>query len=228
MTSEEYLFIPLKGEKKLSAILSIPDTFAPKRTPAIILAHGAGNGMFHPLLSHMANLLAEAGLLCMRFNFPYRDEERNLPDPEGVLEASWVKAYEFLKAHPRYQPSWIVAAGKSLGGRIASQVVAENQMQVRGLIFLGYPLHPAGRSDLLRDAHLYRIRVPMLFFVGSRDPLCRLNRLDKVLARMDAVSTLEAIEGADHSFTMPESSGISEPEVHARILGKALSWLKTV
>lgn len=228
MASEEYRFIPLKGEKKISAILSIPDKFMPKRTPAVILAHGAGNGMFHPLLSHAANLLAEANLLCMRFNFPFRDEDRNLPDPEGVLEAAWVKAYEFLKGHPEYRPSWIVAAGKSLGGRIASQAVAENHMQVRGLVFLGYPLHSSGRTETLRDAHLYRIRVPMLFFAGTRDPLCNLDRLGKVLARMDAVSTLEVIEGADHSFKLPESSGVTEQEVYARILGKTLSWLKTV
>jgi hypothetical protein len=218
----------LKGDKKISGIISIPDQFVREKKPAVILAHGAGNGMFHPLLIHMANVLAEAGYLCMRFNFLYRDEERKSPDSEGVLEATWVKVCEYLRNHPLYKPSFIVAAGKSMGGRIASQVVADNLIRVRGLIFLGYPLHPLGKTDTLRDAHLYRIRVPMLFFAGSNDPFCNLDKLSEVLAKTDAVSTLEVIEGADHSFRLPASAGISDREINARILGKTLSWLKTV
>ena len=228
MACEEYVFIPLKGDKKISGIISIPDQFVREKKPAVILAHGAGNGMFHPLLIHMANVLAEAGYLCMRFNFLYRDEERKSPDSEGVLEATWVRVCEYLRNHPQYKPSFIVAAGKSMGGSIASQVVADNLIRVRGLIFLGYPLHPLGKTDTLRDAHLYRIRVPMLFFAGSNDPFCNLDKLSEVLAKTDAVSTLEVIEGADHSFRLPASAGISDREINARILGKTLSWLKTV
>ncbi len=228
MACEEYVFIPIKGDKKISGIVSIPDQFIREKKPAVILAHGAGNGMFHPLLIHMANVLAEAGYLCLRFNFLYRDEEKKTPDSEGVLEATWVKVYEYLKNHPRYKPSFIVAAGKSMGGRIASQVAADNFIQVRGLIFLGYPLHPPGKTDTLRDTHLYHIRVPMLFFAGSHDPFCNLDKLSEVLAKTDAVSTLDVIEGGDHSFKLPASSGVSDREVYARILGKALSWLKTV
>jgi predicted alpha/beta-hydrolase family hydrolase len=181
MASEEYLFIPFKGDKKISGIISIPDRFVRDKSVAVILAHGSGNGMFHPLLVHMANVLADTGYLCMRFNFLFRDEDREKPDSEGVLEAAWVKVYEYLKAHPLYRPSGIIAAGKSLGGRIASQVVADNLMPVKGLIFLGYPLHAPGRTESLQDAHLYRIRVPMLFFAGSRDQFCSLGKLNEVL-----------------------------------------------
>lgn len=228
MTSEEYVFVPFKGDTKISGIVSVPDRFVREKSPGVILAHGTGNDMFHPLLSHMANVLAESGYLSMRFNFLYRDEDKKSPDSEGVLEATWVKAYEFLKNHPLYKPSSIIAAGKSLGGRIASQVTADNLIQVKGLIFLGYPLHAVGKTDSLRDSHLYRIRVPMLFFVGSDDPFCNLDKLSGVLARTDAFSTLDVIEGGDHSFNVPEFSGVSEKEVYAKILGKTLSWLKTV
>ncbi len=228
MASEEYVFVPLKGDKKISGILSIPDKFVKDKSPAFILAHGSGNGMFHPLLTHMANVLADTGYLCLRFNFLFRDEERKSPDSDGVLEATWVKVYEFRKNHPVYKPSSIMVAGKSLGGRIVSQAVSENLIQAKGLIFLGYPLHAPGKTDNLKDTHLYHIRVPMLFFSGSKDPFCDLDKLSEVLAKTDAVSSLEVIEGADHSFGMPESLGITEKEVYARILGRTLSWLRSV
>jgi predicted alpha/beta-hydrolase family hydrolase len=228
MAYEEYVFIQLKTGRKISGIFTIPEQFVRGRKPGIILAHGAGNGMFQPLLVHMANVLAEAGYLCLRFNFLYRDEDRKSPDSEGVLEATWVRVFEYLRNHPAYSPSFIVAAGKSLGGRIASQVAADHLIQPRGLIFLGYPLHPPGRTGMLRDAHLSRIHAPMLFFAGAKDPFCDLEKLGEVLAKINALSTLEVIEHADHSFRVPASSGISEKEVLARILGKTLSWLRTL
>jgi uncharacterized protein len=228
MVSEEYVFVPVKGGKKISGIVSVPDRFIRERKPGVILAHGSNNDMFHPLIAHMANVLAEAGYLSMRFNFLYRDEERKTPDSDGALEASWVQVYEFLKNHPLYKPSSIVAGGKSLGGRIASRIVSDNLIQAGGLIFLGYPLHPPGRSDEPRDSHLYRIRVPMLFFAGSNDPYCSIEKLSEVLAKMDALSTLEVIEGGDHSFKLPEPSEVSEKEIYARILGKTLSWLRSI
>ena len=228
MVSEEYVFIPAKGDKKISGIISVPEGFVREKKPGVILAHGSNNDMFHPLLAHMANVLAEAGYLCMRFNFLYRDEQRRTPDSDGALEVSWVYVYEFLKNHPLYKPASIVIGGKSLGGRIASGLVSNNLVQAAGLIFLGYPLHPAGRRDELRDAHLYRIRVPMLFFVGSNDPYCNVGRLSEVLARMDALSSFEVIDGGDHSFALPEPSEASEKEIYARILGKTLSWLRSI
>ena len=228
MACEEYVFVPAKGGKKISGIVSVPDGFVRGKKPGIILAHGADNDMFHPLLAHMANVLAEAGYISLRFNFFYRDEGRKVPDSNDSLTDSWVRVYEFLRDHPLYKPSSVVVGGKSLGGRIASQAVSDNLVQASGLIFLGYPLHPPGRPDELRDSHLYRIRVPMLFFAGSNDPYCSIDRLSEVLAKMDAPSTLEVIEGGDHSFRLPGSSESSEKEIYARILGKTLSWLRSI
>ena len=118
-----------------------------------------------------------------------------------------------------------MAAGKSLGGRIASQMAAEGDLPVERLIFLGYPLHPPGKKDKVRDAHLYRITIPMLFFAGTRDSLCDMQLLREVLARVAAPWELEVIEGGDHSFQVPKSYAIKPTEIHERILCRTVEWL---
>lgn len=228
MSADEYVFIPGEHGEKISTLVSFPQDYDASVKPAVILAHGAGNDMFNPLLAHMAHLLDQAGCLCIRFNFPYRDRGRRSPDSDDVLMATWMSVYQYFRNHPGYQPRTIVAAGKSLGGRVASQAVAAGLLDVQGLILYGYPLHPPGKKDVLRDAHLHRISVPMLFFAGSHDPFCDASVLRDVLGRIQAPSTLEIIEGADHSFKMPAGSEVMEEQVYARILGKTLSWLETV
>ena len=120
--------------------------------------------------------------------------------------------------------SW-VAAGKSMGGRIASQMVADGLLEPNRLIFLGYPLHPAGKKESLRDAHLYRIAVPMLFFAGTRDPLCNLEKLRSVLDRIASPRNLHVIEGGDHSFHVPKSQGTTDGEIYETILRETVRWL---
>ena len=112
-----------------------------------------------------------------------------------------------------------------MGGRVASQMVAEDLLPVSQLIFLGYPLHAPGKKDQLRDAHLYQIKVPMLFLAGTRDALCDLERLDSVLDRLKAHWHLEIIEGGDHSFRVPKNHPISQDDTYAQILKAALNWL---
>ena len=138
--------------------------------------------------------------------------------PEGARPAeklirTWQAAFEFVRDHPEFGTPQIVAAGKSMGGRIASQMAADGQLPAKALVFLGYPLHPPGRKDQLRDAHLYRIEVPMLFFAGTRDTLCDLELLKPVAARLKAPAVLELVEGGDHSFILPRSLDISEDDV---------------
>jgi hypothetical protein len=116
-------------------------------------------------------------------------------------------------------------AGKSLGGRIASQAIAAGLLNACGLILLGYPLHPPGKKDILRDAHLHKIEVPVLFVEGGHDPFCDIAILKDVLSQIKAPWTLDVVEGADHSFKMSADSGVTEEQVYARILGKTLSWL---
>ena len=164
------LFIPVPDRDPVTGKLAVPANFKPGRAPGIILAHGAGNDLENPLLAFLAEGLAQNGVLALRFNFPYKEAGRGAPDKPEVLESTWGAVYSFLSNHPRYRPGSIVAAGKSLGGRIASQAVASGRLPVQGLIFYGYPLHPPGHPEKLRDAHLYALSLPMLFFEGTRDP----------------------------------------------------------
>jgi hypothetical protein len=132
--------IRLQKLERVSAKISISADFRPGRAPGIILAHRAGNDMENPLLVYLAEGLARAGIVALRFNFPYKDAGRTAPDKPEILEATWQAAFDFLSHHPQYRPAFIVAAGKSMGGRIASQAAAAGRLPVRGLLFYGYPL----------------------------------------------------------------------------------------
>ncbi len=219
--------VPLTDHETISAIFTLPETEAPPREVGVITAHGAGNDMETPLIAAFTDGLAEAGYPALRFNFPYKEKGRRAPDRPEKLEDAWTAVYRFFLENSGAGASRIIAAGKSMGGRIASQMVAEGKLPVEGLIFLGYPLHPAGDPAKLRDAHLYGLNVPLLFFAGTRDRLCDLETLQRVLNRLPAPWNLETIEGGDHSFIVPRSSGISESEIFARIVRTAIQWLES-
>lgn len=221
----ENVVIPVGAGKQVSGILTTPKDFDGKR--GLILAHGAGNDMHQAMLGFLSEALAQAGCLALRFNFLYREEGRNNPDRPAILYQAWEGAYRFLNEHTAYRPSEIFAAGKSMGGRIASQLVAENRLPVKRLIFLGYPLHAAGKPDRLRDEHLYQIGIPMLFIAGTRDPLCVMELLRPVLGRLKSPWKLEIVEAGDHSFHVPKSYGVSQEAVYDRIRAWVLQWLDT-
>ncbi|MDY0041561.1 MAG: dienelactone hydrolase family protein [Desulforhabdus sp.] len=218
-----FMKIPVLAGKKVSAVLTIPDDYA--GDTGIIMAHGAGNDMYHPMLTFLADGLAEAGYLTLRFNFLYREQSKRSSDSYDILCAAWESAYRFLQADSEYRPRHIIAAGKSLGGRIASMMAAEGRLPVEKLIFLGYPLHAPGKKDKPRDAHLYQIRIPMLFFAGTRDQLCDLDLLQAVLARLAAPWDLRIIEGGDHSFNVPKSYGTEPTAIYRQVLGEMTAWL---
>lgn len=214
--------IPVGEADAVSGILAIPEGSV---KGGLILAHGAGNDMHQPMIAFLAEELAQAGYLTLRFNFLYREQGRNAPDRPEKLYLAWEGAHRFLREHPLCPPAPLIAAGKSMGGRIASQMVAEGKLPVGHLIFLGYPLHAPGRQERLRDQHLYAINIPMHFFAGTRDQLCDLGLLRAVLSRLTAPWDLEVVEGADHSFNLPKSAGADPLEIHVRILNKILVWL---
>jgi len=218
--------IPVSADESVSGVLAVPEGFEAGRTAAVIVAHGAGNDMHAPLLVRFTEGLGRAGFLGLRFNFSYMEKGRKAPDSAEKLIRTWQAAFEFVRAHPEFGTSHIVAAGKSMGGRIASQMAADGQLAAKALLFLGYPLHPPGRKDQLRDAHLYRIKVPMLFFAGTRDTLCDLGLLEPVVARLKGPTVLEVVEGGDHSFVLPKSSKVSEEEVYDGILKRTIAWLR--
>ncbi len=220
------LTIPLSSAETVSAVLTMPSK--KKRVPGlgVITAHGAGNDMESPLLVAFTDGLAGAGYPAVRFNFPYKEKGQKAPDRPEKLEDTWAAVYQYLLKDSGVEPTRIIAAGKSMGGRIASQMVADKKLPVQGLIFLGYPLHPPGDPSRIRDAHLYRIRVPMLFVAGTRDPLCDMAILHPVLSKLSASWKLDTIEGGDHSFHLPKSMGIKESDTYARILKTTLQWLE--
>ena len=219
----ERLSIPVEGKGQTSGILARPQG-AQKRT-AIIVAHGAGNDMNSPLISGFAEGLAASGYPTLRFNFLYKERGSKAPDKEETLMKTWQAACRTLQELPGLQIEKKIAAGKSMGGRIASQMVADGLLPVDRLIFLGYPLHSMTNKDKLRDPHLYRITIPMLFFEGTRDPLCDLDRLQTVLKKLGAPAELYTIDGGDHSFHVPRAMGQTEEEILRKIVDKTLDWL---
>jgi predicted alpha/beta-hydrolase family hydrolase len=218
--------IPLSADEEVSGVLEVPQGFVAGCSAAVIVAHGAGNDMHTPLLMHFSAGLCRAGYLALRFNFPYKEKGQKAPDPQEKLVRTWQAVYEFIQNHPQYGTPRIVAAGKSMGGRVASQMTADGQISPKALVFLGYPLHPPGKKEQLRDAHLYHITAPMLFFAGTRDALCDLELLKPVVSRLKAPTMLELVEGGDHSFVVLKSFNTSEEEVSDRILKRTIDWLK--
>jgi predicted alpha/beta-hydrolase family hydrolase len=214
----------LGGGRKVSGVLALPGS-GPAADTAVILAHGAGNDMTNPLLSAVHTGIAMHGYPTVKFNFPYKERGGRAPDPAPVLEACWRNVLEAVRGDAEIGARRIVIGGKSMGGRMASHVAAQGA-DVAGLVFLGYPLHPPGKSQQLRAAHLPKIKVPMLFFAGTRDPLCSLDLLKKTLAKLEAPVTLHVIEGGDHSFKVLKSMKRSEADVCDELVGVTAQWLK--
>jgi hypothetical protein len=218
--------IPVSADETVSGVLEVPRGFKAGRTAAVIVAHGAGNDRHTPLLVHFSAGLGRAGFLSLRFNFPYKEKGQRAPDAPEKLSRTWQAAFEFVMNHPQFATPRIVAAGKSMGGRIASQMAADGHLSPLALVFLGYPLHPPGKKEQLRDTHLYRNNIPMLFFAGTRDALCDLELLKPVLDRLKPLAALEVVEGGDHSFVLPKSFKVSEEQVYDAILKRTIAWLK--
>ena len=190
-----------------------------------VLAPGAGGGMESRFMCALAAGIASAGVRVCRFNFSYVEQGRRSPDRAPVLEDT----YRAVVAHVQERHRGPLAlGGKSMGGRIASQLVASGQQRADGLFFLGYPLHPPGRPDRMRDAHLYSIEVPMLFVEGTRDPFCPLETLAPVRARLRAENLLVVIEDGNHSLEVRKSSRRSTTQAWAEASNAVSGWLKTL
>jgi hypothetical protein len=164
----------------------------------IVVAHGAGAGMDHPFISGFARACVEDGLAALRFNFAYIESGRRSPDTEAVLRDAWRAAFDAASARSKGEPVWV--SGKSLGGRIASMCAADGEIAPAGLVFLGYPLHPPGKPERVRDEHLYRVEVPMLFLQGTSDPFASSDLLGRVVKKLGDLATLVPFEGGGHSF----------------------------
>jgi uncharacterized protein len=192
---------------------------------ALILAHGAGAGQTGEFIVSFATGMAARGIDTVTFDFLYRAQGRRLPDPNDRLEACWRAILEAMRHHEAVGRGAIAIGGKSMGGRIASQVAAADIGKLAGLVFLGYPLHPPGRPDRLRAGHLVDIKSPMLFVQGSRDAFGAPHELRPIIDRLHAKADLYVVEGGDHSFKVPRRSGIGQQDVHRAIQDHVAAWL---
>jgi predicted alpha/beta-hydrolase family hydrolase len=181
----------------------------------LVLAHGAGAPQSHPWMVAMARAIVQRGIEVVTFNFLYTEGRRRAPDKPAVLEATWRAAIEAVRA--RCAPARVGIGGKSMGGRIATQVAAGEDVQVDRLVLLGYPLHPPGKPAQLRVKHLPRVRAPMLFVQGSRDAFGTPEELTPHLAGLASGTRLFVIEGGDHSLGTPKRSGGSLDQTMARV-----------
>ena len=224
MIERRYPFVvPVEG-KKVSAILSTPPGGLDHACGMAVLAHGAECGMEHPLLLAVAEGLAAAGWIAVRFNFPYREAGRKTPDPESRLEASWLAVTDTLRERLEGRKLPLVVGGRSLGGYIGAGLVAAGVLDAEALVFLGYPLHRPGIEDGLRDGPLRAIDKPMLFLAGARDRMCRIDLLEKALAGKPG-REIHVLAGADHTLEGPRRDpGIREKHFH-ELADVVRTWL---
>lgn len=187
----------------------------------IVLAHGAGAGMNSDFMATVASALGSDGFRVCRFNFLYTELGKKAPDRQPVLEETYNSVLESVRS----EHDKVVLGGKSLGGRIASMIAAQGA-QVDGLVFLGYPLHPPGRPERIRKAHLPDIKAPMLFVEGTRDPFCPLDTLDTVLSELSAPAEVAIVDDGDHSLKVRKSSGRSTAEAWAEAAAAVTDWLR--
>jgi predicted alpha/beta-hydrolase family hydrolase len=194
---------------------------------ALVLAHGAGAGMRHAFMTAIAARLAARGVATLRYQFPYMEAGGGPPDPPSRLVATVRAAVDAGREHLVGLP--LFAGGKSLGGRMTSTAAAEGLLpEARGLLFLGFPLHPPGRPGTTRAAHLARVSQPMLFLQGTRDTLADLELLRPVCGDLGARALLHVVEGADHSFHVLKRSGRGDEAVLDELADRGLEWMQAI
>jgi predicted alpha/beta-hydrolase family hydrolase len=219
----EPVSITLDGARRVSGLLQAP----PGARACYVLAHGAGAGMTHPFMAAVANGLAERGIATLRYQFPYVEQGSKRPDTPAVAQAT-VRAA--VAEASRLAPDLpLLAGGKSFGGRMTSQAQAASPLPgVRGLVFLGFPLHPAGRPSEERGKHLFDVYVPMLFLQGTRDPLADMRLVQELAGQLGARATLGLLRDADHSFHVPRRTGRNDSQVIAEMLDALADWVERV
>jgi uncharacterized protein len=257
-TEPEKIKVLVGDQGSVTALLYSP----PRKSRAgitVILGHGAGGNQLSPFMRLFASELSTRGFDVMTFNFLYSERGRRVPDPKARLEACYRAVMAAAVDHKKLKGNRLVIGGKSMGGRIASQVAAESTgltestrpdeekqpakkmssrigsskkethdaIDLAGLVFLGYPLHPPGRPEQLRDAHLKDVKAPMLFVQGSRDAFGTAEELRAVIRKHNLFATLYAIEGGDHSLKVSKSFGLTQPQIYESAMDEISRWLPT-
>jgi hypothetical protein len=215
--------ISIDDAQRVSGLLQAP----PKARACYVLAHGAGAGMAHPFMVAIAEELAQRGIATLRYQFPYMERGSKRPDAPALAHATVRAAVAEMS---RLAPELLViAGGKSYGGRMTSQAQAASPLPgVRGIAFLGFPLHPAGRPSDDRGKHLFDVQVPMLFLQGTRDQLADPKLLQTLVEQLGGRATLKLFPDADHSFHVPTRAGRRDTDVRAEMLDALAAWIERV
>lgn len=221
----EKLTIKINDNASVTALI-YPASKKARLSITLLLGHGAGADQRSLFMVAFAEGLAARGIDVVTFNFLYTEQGRRAPDRNDKLEACYRASIAAVRSHRKLKFNRLAIGGKSLGGRIASQVTAAGVDDLTALVFLGYPLHPPGKPDQLRIEHLPRIKAPMLFVQGLRDPFGTPDELRPIINRMKLDATIYPVEGGDHSFTVAKSWTVSQEQVYEAAQEKIARWLK--
>jgi predicted alpha/beta-hydrolase family hydrolase len=218
------LSIQLEGGVRTAALI-YPAQLTSDPPASLILAHGAGAGQRHPFMVTFARALSRRGLDVLTFNFLYIEQQRRVPDRMPQLVACYQAVIASAREHLPSAVERLFIGGKSMGGRAATHVAAEDPaLRISGIVLLGYPLHPPGRPDQTRDAHLPNVRRPMLFVQGSRDSFGTPSELAPVLSPLTPAATLHIVEGGDHSFKVSTRDPARQAAVYADVQRAIIGW----
>jgi len=222
-STEQSVTITVDDTRAVSALLRLPTA----ARACYVLAHGAGAGMSHPFLAAVASDLASRDIATLRYQFPYMERRSRRPDPPDVCHATVRAAVAEAAALAPTLP--LFAGGKSFGGRMTSQAQAAGPLAgVRGLAFLGFPLHPPGQPSDARGQHLRDVRIPLLFLQGMRDDFARLDLIEPLVARLGHRAALKLFADADHSFHVPARSGRTDADLRAELTTTLADWIKSM
>ena len=208
--------------------MSYPAATKHRAGVTLILGHGAGAGQTSDFIMSFASGLTARGVDMVTFNFLYREQGRRIPDPNDKLEACYRAVIEAVREQMNSGRDALAIGGKSMGGRIASQVAAAGIGDLAGLVFLGYPLHPPGRPDRLRAKHLSDIKAPMLFVQGSRDAFGTPDELRPIVTPLEPPADVYPVEGGDHPFKVRKGAGVSQEDIYRAIQDHIAAWLHEV
>jgi hypothetical protein len=224
--SPESFAVALEGTSPPTTALHYPAS-EPAAGATIIIAHGAGAGQRSPFLIDLAEALAARGFDAVTFNFLYTEQKRRLPDRAPALEACYAAVIDAVRGRIA-SSAHVFIGGKSMGGRIATQVAAATpELPIDGLVLFGYPLHPPGRPDRRRDAHLPHIGKPMLIVQGSRDTFGTPGEFETILDALGPLATLHVVEGGDHSFKVSRNAE-RQAAVDEDVRRTAAEWMQAV
>lgn len=219
--------VALEGSQRVTALHYGAD--GPASGRAVILAHGAGAGQHHPFMTALARGIASFGFDVVTFNFLYTEQHRRLPDRAPALEACYASVIHEVRRRLPSAQRWLFIGGKSMGGRMASQLAASDpSLPVAGLVLLGYPLHPPGKPDKRRDAHLPSVGRPMLVIQGSRDGFGTPEELRAVFGPLHPPATVHVIDGGDHSFTVARAGAERQTAVDDEVRRVCAEWMNGI